>query len=342
MLYFYLTNSTRTVDCIMDSFQNASHLHDPVYGSQVTQNCWTYGIHLDNYLRFMENGTTLYLRKHTKSDSRPIEFYERQFDEIEFLRKQSRLLFCNGVTQVSKEHKFESLIVIHWIMSRVFPEQLLILLLIKPLISFVQVVLLVMYLVLYTLRCPDAVLNIVSILQLVSLAHLAAVLKLIIFGQYSVVLGLRFEDLFDIPRDYPTMGWMNWETAHSKTFVPQDVKILDSELSPPQLREVSSFSIMCYVAFLAFAHLFTLVRMIILKMCGVKSPKNSTTSQLNSGKDGKPAGETNAKSSTSESKMESSTSESEMESSTSESANVSDSATKSPNDHAITMDEIEI
>ena len=337
----------------MDSFQNASQLHDPVYGSQVTQNCWTYGIHLDNYLRFMENGTTLYLRKHTKSDSRPIEFYERQFDEIEFLRRQSGLLFCNGVIQVSKEHKFEA--------CNYYPDnhpldnvQSLDLLLIEPLIFFVQFALLLLCLLFALERCPLTT-NIFATLQLVSLAHFAAVLKLLIHGQYSVQHGLRFESLFSFPLGRMIIETISSETAHSKTFIQQDVKILSPDLSYPEVRKITSICITGFLAFLAITHLCALVRVIVLKIRAAKNPKNSTTNLLNSGKDGKLAGAT-AKSTTSEKTTKPTTSDSEAasKSSTSESANASistdstsisiesESASKSPDDHAITVGEIEV
>ena len=84
----------------MSSFHNDAQLNDTDFGSRVTRECWTYGMHMDDYVEYWQNERPLYLRKHPKNKNRTIEFYSRQCDEEQFIENHTVNVISILFTQV--------------------------------------------------------------------------------------------------------------------------------------------------------------------------------------------------------------------------------------------------
>ena len=328
LFMIFILNSLKysnVVDCIMDSFQNASQLQDPVYGAQATQNCWCFDIHPDNFMRYGPNNSTLYVRKHTKSNSRPVEFYQRQSDETEFLKDQVYYpIIWNTMMQVGRRHKLKILSIRRYFKSLEFTNQ--------PSAFLFQIILVLISAILQKLSLCKKIRTMLTILRYGCLLHLIVVLKLATYGQYSSILGFRYEDLFTFPSGHMEVDSLPANYTRS-TFIPEDVKIVNGDLYSPTRETVFFYVIMVSLTLLAYLH--------VRKIRAAKGPKKSTANSTKSNSGTKDS----ALNQTSETGIKSVSNGSQTASPSTEDDSVSipvggDSTAKK--EHVITVGEIEV
>ena len=87
--------------CVEVSYNSDAQLNDIEYGMQVSRDCWTFGMHLDNYLEYSNTEPPIYLKKYHKNITRKNELTAKWLDEEKFFSRQQIGTFLIAVVQVS-------------------------------------------------------------------------------------------------------------------------------------------------------------------------------------------------------------------------------------------------
>lgn len=87
--------------CIWDSYHSDVQLDSTENGMQVRKECWTFGMHLNNYLEYyLDSGMPIYLRKYHKNITRKDELTAIYKDEQEFNGRKAIEMFLIAFVQV--------------------------------------------------------------------------------------------------------------------------------------------------------------------------------------------------------------------------------------------------